>query len=95
MTLLSGCQIWYSVQQSRSARTHSKQCTLLTEVQKSTKHQGEKDTGINCSEQITSSNSGVTTANQRNVFDPAKPISRCLWQRERFPADRAELTGQN
>ena len=39
-------------------------------------HQGEKDTGINCSEQIASSNSGVTTANQRNVFDPVLDTSK-------------------
>ena len=57
------------MQESRSARTDSKQYTLLTEVEKTNKHQGEKDT-----EQFTSSNSGVTTGNQRNVFDPTKVI---------------------
>ena len=66
-----------SVQESRSARTDSKQYTLLTEVEKTTIHQGEKDTGINCSEQIASSNSGVTTANQRNVFDPVASTGAC------------------
>ena len=40
------------VQEPRSARTDSKQYTLLTEIEKTTIHQGEKDTVINCSEQI-------------------------------------------
>ena len=47
----------YCMQESRSARTDNKQHTLLTEVEKTATHQGEKDTGINCSEQIASSNS--------------------------------------
>ena len=47
----------YCVQESHSARTDSKQYTLLTEVEKTTFHQGEKDTGIKCAEQIASINS--------------------------------------
>ena len=51
MTLLSGCQIQSPVQWSHPARTHSKQNTLLAEIEVSTKHQGKKDTGINCFKQ--------------------------------------------
>ena len=55
------CQIQCLVQRFHPARTRSKQNTLLTEIEISTKHQGEKDTGILCSKGSASGNSEVAS----------------------------------
>ena len=84
MTRLSMKQHCYCVQESRSARTDSKQYTLPTEVEKTTKHQGEKDTGINCSEQIASNpalkKECTTNTKEGQAQDPRAPINSDMTQ---------------
>ena len=73
MRNLSGCPPDCRVQRFHPARTHSKQNTLLTEIEMSTKHQGEKDTGIHCSKRKCESKLwGHKGKPKTDVFDPSQ-----------------------